>query len=229
MNRPIFERRMPQSLRRRMQFFEAQIDEALAKFGRDLPDGARLLDCGAGLIPRSKFFPRQKYLAVDHRIGDQDWDYRGLDAAADLLKLPFPDRAFDACASIIALEHMRDPAAALAEMARTLPPGAPLLLVAPHEWEVNHVPRDYFRFTRYGLRYLLERAGFTQVHVYPIGGFFRLLSRRLLNAIEFFPGFWSFVAALVLIPPALVLPVFDSLDRERNFTLGYLCTAKRSS
>jgi len=36
-------------------------------------------------------------------------------------------------------------------------------------------------------------------------------------------------AAALLVPPALLLPALDGLDRDKNFTLGYLCTAKRSS
>ena len=34
-------------------------------------------------------------------------------------------------------------------------------------------------------------------------------------------------AALLLVPPALVLPCLDFLDRDRNFTLGYVCMAKK--
>ena len=34
-------------------------------------------------------------------------------------------------------------------------------------------------------------------------------------------------AAFVFIPLSLVLPLFEGLDRERNFTLGYLCTARK--
>ena len=49
------------------------------------------------------------------------------------------------------------------EIARTLAPGGLLLVAAPHEWEVHQAPHDYFRYTRYGLRYLLEKAGFEVV------------------------------------------------------------------
>jgi hypothetical protein len=34
-------------------------------------------------------------------------------------------------------------------------------------------------------------------------------------------------AAILLVPPALILPLVDALDRDRNFTLGYLCTARK--
>ncbi len=60
---------------------------------------------------------------------------------------------------MVTLEHLPEPGLALAEIARTLEPGGRLLIAAPHEWEVHQAPHDYFRYTRYGLQYLLERAG----------------------------------------------------------------------
>ena len=77
------------------------------------------------------------------------------------------------------------------------------------------------------MAYLLESAGFATWSVDPVGGYFRLLARRLLNGLQFFRGILFPLAALFLVPPALVLPFFDSLDRERNFTLGYVCIAQK--
>jgi hypothetical protein len=62
-----------------------------------------------------------------------------------------------------------------------------------------------------------------------VGGLFRLLSRRMFNAIQFFPGPLAILAAIFLAPVALLLPLFDGLDRDRNFTLGYICFARKSS
>jgi hypothetical protein len=78
----------------------------------------------------------------------------------------------------------------------------------------------------------VERAGLEVVEMRPVGGYFRLLSRRMLNGLQFFAGGlrWAFFipAALLLVPPALLLPLLDFLDRERNFTLGYICTARKA-
>jgi SAM-dependent methyltransferase len=166
---------------------------------------------------------------VDLAVGDSAWDYSRLQTLADLNALPFAAASFDACLNIVTLEHVPTPGAALTEMGRVLIGGGSLLLVVPHEWEVHQAPHDYFRFTRHGIRYLLESAGFQEIRIEPVGGFFRLLSRRLLNGLQFFPVLLLPFAALLLVPPALVLPVFDALDRERSFTLGYICTARKSS
>jgi hypothetical protein len=102
-----------------------------------------------------------------------------------------------------------------------------LLLIVPQEWEVHQAPHDYWRFTRHGVERLLSDAGFTDISIRPAGGFFRLLSRRLLNGLQFFPPLLMPVAALFLVPPAIILPVFEFLDRRRDFTLGYICTATK--
>jgi SAM-dependent methyltransferase len=226
MNYRRIERLLPAWLRRNALYFEARIEDAVKEFAGSLGAGARVLDAGAGEGRYTAHFARQRYCGVDLGIGDAAWDYRRLDAVADLAALPFAAGCFAAAVSVVTLEHVREPARVLAEMARTLKPGGRLLLVAPQEWEVHQAPHDYYRFTRYGLRSLLEGAGFMDIHVLPVGGYFRLLARRLLNGLQFFHGIWLVPAALLLVPPALALPALDSLDRDRNFTLGYICKAK---
>ena len=221
------QRLLPPFLRRYVLHFETLIARSVAAFAAALPDGVRVLDAGAGEGRYAGFFKRQRYCGVDLAIGEAKWDYGDLDAVTDLLALPFPDETFDACLSVVTLEHVVDPAGALKESARTLKRGGRVLLIVPQDWEVHQAPHDYFRFTRYGVRHLLESAGFSDIEIRPGGGYFRLMGHRLLNGLQFFPPILLIPAALFLIPPALVLPLFDFLDRERNFTLGYLCTARK--
>lgn len=222
------ERRLPGFLRTYLLHFESAIEQAVTRFSSELAPGARVLDAGAGEMSHARFFSKQRYIGVDLAVGDAAWDYGKLDAIADLTALPFRNGSFDASINIVTLEHVREPACALAEIARTLAPGGRLLLIVPHEWEVHQAPHDYFRYTRHGVAYLLEKAGFRDYQIEPAGGYFRLCSRRLLNGLQFFKGPWFFVAAIFLAPPALIMPWFDSLDRERNFTLGYICSARKS-
>jgi SAM-dependent methyltransferase len=211
--------------------FEVEIEDAVARFASELPAGARVLDAGAGEGQYAHFFEKHRYTGVDLAVGDPGWDYSRLDATADLAALPFRDGVFDAALHIVTIEHLSEPGRALAEIGRTLAPQAPLLVVAPFEWEVHQAPHDYFRYTRHGLQYLLKKAGYDAIEIRAAGGFFRLLSRRLLNGLQFFSGgvrWLAFLpAAIVAIPPALILPLFDFLDRDRNFTVGYICTARK--
>jgi SAM-dependent methyltransferase len=223
--------RLPRPLRRHILHFEWMIEEAVASYAARLPESARVLDAGSGEGQYAHHFKRQRYCGVDLAVGDVLWDYSRLDAVADLAELPFREDTFDAALHIVTIEHLREPGCALAEIARTLRPGGLLLVAAPHEWEVHQAPHDYFRYTRYGLAYLLEKSGYELVDLRAAGGYFRLLARRLLNGLQFFTGgvrWLGFVpAAMLLVPPALILPWLDFLDRDRNFTLGYLCTARK--
>lgn len=223
--------RLPRGLRRHILHFETEIQDAAEAFAKSLKPAARVLDAGAGEGQYKHLFAAQRYCGVDLGVGDAAWDYSKLDVVADLTALPFRAGVFDAAVHIVTIEHLREPASAVAEMARALAPGGLLLLAAPHEWEVHQAPHDYFRFTRYGLQHVLEKAGLEILEIRPAGGYFRLLARRLLNGLQFFSGgarWLLFVpAALVLAPPALILPFLDGLDRDRNFTLGYICVARK--
>jgi SAM-dependent methyltransferase len=225
--------KLPRPLRDHLLYFEGQIERELQAFAQSLPKAARVLDAGAGESRHATLFFNQRYIAVDLAVGDTAWNYGHLDALADLCALPFRDASFAAAINVVTLEHIHDPALALREIARTLQPGGRILLAIPQDWEVHQSPHDYFRYTRYGIRHLLQQAGLEPLRVQPAGGYFRLLSRRLLNGIQFFKGGWRWLlflpAAACLGPPALLLPLLERLDPEKNFTLGYICEAQRFS
>ena len=91
---------------------------------------------------------------------------------------------------------------------------------------------DFFRFTRYGVEYLLVEAGFRVLQIEAVGGFGWLMSRRSINALTFCQGGWKW-PVFVLLAPLLgflfpfVLYFIDVLDRQRDFTLGYVCIGQR--
>lgn len=227
MRYPVIRSLLPAGFRRWVLAFEATTEEAVRAFAAALDADALVLDAGAGEAVYAPFFPRQRYVGVDLGVGDEAWRYDGLDVLADLSSLPFKPGSFAACLHLNTLEHVPEPQRVLREIATALAPGGRLLLVIPFNWEVHQAPYDFTRLTRYGLARHLEAAGFGDIDIRPVGGFFRFLARQSLNALRFFPGIWFALAAIVFVPPAMVLPLLDSLDRERDFTMGYVCTARR--
>ena len=125
--------RMPRGLYRRVQGFEAAIEDGVSEFGRSLPRGTRVLDSGAGEGQYAHAFGHCRYVGVDLGVGDEDWDYSQINVRADLRRLPFRDDSFAAAVNIVVLEHVVEPQTVLAEISRVLQTGAPLFLVVPQE------------------------------------------------------------------------------------------------
>ncbi len=64
-------------------------------------------------------------------------------------------------------------------MARVLKPGGQLILTTVQCWEIHQHPNDFFRYTRYGLTYLFDKAGL-ESRVEALGGLFWLIGFRLM-------------------------------------------------
>jgi len=58
------------------------------------------------------------------------------------------------------LEHVFTPVEFLAELHRVLRPGGQLLLATPLAWDEHSQPYDFARYSSFGLRDLVQRAGF---------------------------------------------------------------------
>ncbi|MEI4861339.1 class I SAM-dependent methyltransferase, partial [Klebsiella pneumoniae] len=91
-----------------------------------------VLDAGAGEGQYKLFFPKQRYCGIDLAVGDENWNYSGLEVRGDLASLPFRTGSFDAALNIVTLEHVTEPARVICEISRVLGRGGRLLLIAPH-------------------------------------------------------------------------------------------------
>jgi SAM-dependent methyltransferase len=135
----------------------------------------RVLDLGCGTAPyRADILTTaEQYVGVDRPTTSHDTSR--VDVFADLSSpLPFQDECADAVTAFKVLEHLREPAAFLAECARVVRPGGHIVILVPFLHPVHEAPHDYFRYTKYGLEYLLSRAGFADVHVFEKTGFWEM-------------------------------------------------------
>lgn len=225
---------IPPSIMRRIDPLSYVIEQFAFSLSKEVPTGAKILDAGAGETPFKKFFKNHKYLAVDTKWGDNNWNYSNLDLIADLTKLPFKESTFDAVLCTQVLEHVKEPSIVLAEFYRVIKAEGVLYLSAPQGWGVHQTPHDYFRFTCYGLRYLLEKAGFKVLSIKPSCGYFGYLSNRLtilpktlfwqirsrwLRLVMFPLELLSYFFFVLIFP--LILNAMDFLDQKRDYTLNY--------
>jgi SAM-dependent methyltransferase len=121
------------------------LDRFIARHATALPT----LDIGAQNGPYAASFPNR--VALDIRPG------AGVRVIGDAQALGIADDSFDVVLCTEVLEHLPEPQRAVDEMFRVLRPGGLLLLTTRFIFPIHDAPHDYFRFTKYGLRYLLRR------------------------------------------------------------------------
>ena len=196
-----------------------------------LPEGAKVLDAGAGTAPYRELFAHCEYLTADWSASVHP-GARDADIVASLDELPVSDHTFEAVLNTQVLEHVADPRKVASELFRVLVPGGRLWLTVPLTWPLHEEPYDFWRFTSHGLRHLLEGAGFRVERLEPRGGYFSTLATILAGA-----PYWTGPAprgelprrllTLALHGAARVVRRLDTLDGQRSLTLGYACVAVR--
>lgn len=125
-----------------------------AEYAR-IPSGARVLSVGAGGPVNERLEPHA--LARRLRVETLDADpARGPTLVGDVSSYPFERCSFDAVVMSEVLEHVETPQLALDNVRGALRPGGRLILTVPFAMPIHNRPRDYYRFTRYGLHHLLR-------------------------------------------------------------------------
>lgn len=130
-----------------------------------LVDKGSLVDYGCGLMPyKSLINPYvRQYIGVD--IG------KNPEAQVQIKpgqKLPLKTESVGAVLSTQVLEHVDTVDLYLAESFRIVKQGGYLFLSTHGVWPYHEHPQDYRRWTRSGLVYEIERAGFSILEVKPI-------------------------------------------------------------
>lgn len=174
-------------------------------------------------------------------IGDLVEEHVGLDIAqsphglehVDIVgtayDIPAEDESFDCVLSTAVLEHLEEPEQAIQEAFRVLKPGGHALYTMPLYWHLHEEPRDFYRYTRHGVKYLFETAGFQIVEVTPFSGFLTTFATQWSYYLQRFrKGPLTIPVDLVTVVNNLVFPVLDRGPlRDERFTWNYLLVARK--
>lgn len=188
----------------------------------------RLLDAGAGLL---SFRHVAQMYCTEYRSLDFRATHPDLDVVGDIQRMPLPDAQFDTVLNLQVLEHVPDPLAALQEMHRVLVPGGKLIISVPHLDYLHNEPYDFFRYTKHGLRTLLERAGFHIILLEPVGGFFSFLQRVIATVgvgyLYGIPGLWPLFFWVNRGCARVAVWLDRHLDRRKIFALYFVAVAQK--
>jgi SAM-dependent methyltransferase len=185
----------------------------------------RLADIGCGAKPWSAL---ARPFVATHIGFDRG---AGADVRADAHRLPTTGASFSTLLCTDVLEHLEEPADAIREAFRILEPGGYGIYTVPLHWHLHEEPRDFYRFTSHGLRYLFEKQGFEIVEIRPLTGlmvcsaqawayyWYRMgLGRRVL---------WRTLAALLVQAVQAVGLALHRFDRSYRHTAEYLAVVRK--
>jgi ubiquinone/menaquinone biosynthesis C-methylase UbiE len=150
--------------------------------------------------------------------------------------LCFQDSEFDTVFSTQTLEHVADHRGMVAEAFRVLRPGGYAIFTVPFSWELHEEPYDFFRVSKYGLKYLFEGSGFEVIRIKANGGKWAAISQLFLNVLmstRKYVTFRSRLIKLLFIRMRLIIPYnkisiwLDKRFFDDVFTLNYIIVARK--
>lgn len=148
------------------KIFEDNFSELINKY-----INGKLIDIGCGVKPYKDMLSPlvTEHVGVDHHITVHDKS--NIDLFGTAYQIPSNDNVFDSAICTAVLEHLEEPEQAIRECFRVLKKGGYAIYSVPFIWQLHEQPRDFFRYSKFGLQYLFEKVGFEVIEVRPLSGF----------------------------------------------------------
>lgn len=121
----------------------------------------RLLDLGCGLMPYRQYI--QEHSSIEQYIGmdlEQSEVYQTIvpDMYWDGYHIPLADNSIDTILLTEVLEHCPEPLVILEEAKRVLKPCGKIILSVPFIWYLHESPWDFYRYTPFAIKRMLEKT-----------------------------------------------------------------------
>jgi SAM-dependent methyltransferase len=218
------------------------ITKAIIEFGAGVGHGTKVLDVGAGEAPYRDIFNNCEYHTLDLGVGESEWDYSELTYKASVYDMPIENNTYDYVLASQLFEHLAEPKEAMKEVYRILKPGGELFITVPFHQNEHQTPHDYYRYTSFGLKYILKESGFENMEIKPMGGRYTRWAIETPNIGSFLPRlrrngkfYWLGVA---LIPVKIIMKAFvlltqvffltiDKFDYKQNDTFNWVVKATK--
>ncbi|MCI0553870.1 MAG: methyltransferase domain-containing protein [Anaerolineae bacterium] len=190
----------------------------------------RIVDIGCGTKPYKKLLSPyvSDHIGIDHRATEHD--ISNVDIFCTAYRIPVTAESFDSAICTAVLEHLEEPENALRECLRVLKPGGHAVYSIPFIWHLHEEPRDFYRYSKYGIQYLFEKAGFQIVELIALSGFWVTFGQLLVyNIYRFKRGPLKWIPIIDVI--GLFIQGFsyllDKIDKSEKWTWMYMVVAKK--
>jgi SAM-dependent methyltransferase len=186
------------------------------------------LGCGSSPYKEDILKVASSYIGVDWIITVHDQS--GIDVFADICRpFPFKNSSIDTVVSFQVLEHLENPDFFLSECFRVLKKGGHLFLTVPFMWYIHEAPHDYYRFTKYGLQYLLKKNNFSDAIVKENTGFWQMWCLKFnYHTTCFAKGILKFFFIPIWWLTQIISPMLDICNRNIQETASYTVLARKN-
>lgn len=170
-----------------------------------------MLDIGCGLKPYMNFSQKfvSSYIGLDH--WDSPHGTQQVDVISNAYQIPLPSNSIDTILCTEVLEHLEEPSVAIQEAYRLLRKNGVAIYTVPFSWPIHEGPRDFYRYSEYGLRYLFEKAGFKVEEIRALDGLLVKLVQPACYAL------WGLRKGGVFNPLWWVIPPLTSILQVSSF------------
>lgn len=176
------------------------------------------IGCGRQTYKKELLGKVDKYIGIDHPDVSKKYEDKEMpDILADAQDLPLADNFCQTASMISVLEHIPEPLIALKEASRILKPDGKLILITVQNYPLHDSPFDFYRYTRFSLKNLLEESGLKVNSIKPIGSYpvfaGQTFNVYILNKIKvgLKRGIVSRAISIILVIPVFLLCFLSNL------------------
>jgi SAM-dependent methyltransferase len=192
----------------------------------------RLVDIGCGAKPYAEALA--PYVAAHVGVDRPDTPHgrTKVDLLGTAYDIPAEPASFDGALCTAVLEHLEEPEKAIRECHRVLKPGGVAVYSVPFIWHLHEEPRDFFRFSKYGLRYLFEKSGFELLELRALSGFFTTFGTLLsyyVCRLNRGPLRWLRLIDLCCLTIQGTAWLLDRVSRDERYTWMYVLVARKAA
>lgn len=197
------------------KYLFADLKSAINRFGH-----GKILDIGCGNKPYKSYFnDYESYIGCDIIQSSRN----EVDIISEATNIPLSDSYFDTIFTTQTIEHVFEHRKMVEEAYRLLKKNGYIIISGPMYWPHHEEPYDFYRFTKHGLRAILEAAGFEVIEIKSNGGKWPLWG---VTTIQTLP---SWITNLKLFKYSInsLCEFMDVRDNESNNTMNFVVVARK--